>query len=452
MSVAAGLDLRRVQSLLGAGDTRAALAELAALESSGIRDPLELGRIAETYTHCGRHEDAHRCLARALAYAPANPHLLSNLAAGEIALGLLESAEKHLDQVITIEPADFDAWYNRATLRRQTRDRNHVAQLEAAISKHAPRGDVALGYALSKELEDLGEFGRAFDYLERGARARRSQLSYRVEMDLDAIDAIIASFDASTASLARAPAGRGAGAVFVVGLPRSGTTLIDRILSSHPEVESLGELNDLPLAVMRAAGKASDRRALIAQAARCNAEALGADYLARIEGYGRRKPRFIDKTPLNFLYLGLMVRALPAARVIHLRREPLDSCYAMYKTLFRMGYPFSYDQGDLGRYYGAYARLMDHWRKLHPEAFLDLAYEDLVVAQETTTRRLLEFCGLGFHPACLDFHANTSPTSTASAAQVREPMHARSVNAARREGVRLERLREALRAGGIEVA
>lgn len=451
MSVAAGLDLRRVQSLLGAGDTRAALTELAALESSGLRDPLALGQIAETYTHCGRHEDAHRCLTRAHAYAPADPRILSNLAASEIALGLLDSAETHLDQAIAREPTDFDAWYNRATLRRQTRDRNHVAQLESAIAKHAPRGDAALGYALSKELEDLGEYARAFDYLERGARARRAQLSYRVEMDLDAIDAIIASFDAATTALTRAPAHHGAGAIFIIGLPRSGTTLVDRILSSHPKVESLGELNDLPLAVMRAAGKAPDRRALIAQASQCDAPALGTDYLARIDGYGRRKPHFIDKTPLNFLYLGLIVRALPAARVIHLRREPLDSCYAMYKTLFRMGYPFSYDQMDLGRYYGAYARLMDHWRTLHAGAFLDLGYEGLVGAQEASTRRLLEHCGLEFHPDCLDFQHNATPSSTASAAQVREPMHARSVKASRREGVRLDRLRETLRAEGVLV-
>lgn len=451
VSDAADQPIGRIQSLLWSGQTRAALAQLAVLESQSAPDPLLLGRIAEIHTQCGSHAEAHRCLSTASKLAPADTRILFNLAASEIALGKLDAAEARLDRVIELEPTDFDAWYNRATLRRQTRERNHVAALEAVIARHAPRGDVALGYALAKELEDLGEYARAFDYLERGAAARRAQLSYRVEMDLEAIEAIIQSFDGSAAAATRADAGTGRDAIFIVGLPRSGTTLVDRILSSHPQVESLGELNDLPLAVMRAAGKAPDRRTLITQAARCDMAALGRDYLSRIEGYGRAKPRFIDKTPLNFLYLGLIARALPGARVIHLRRDPLDSCHAMFKTLFRMGYPFSYDQTDLGRYYGAYSRLMDHWRARLPHGFLEVDYETLVGAQEAATRRLLDYCGLEFDRACLHFHENASPTSTASAAQVREPIHSRSVRASRREGVRLGPLRQVLRAEGIQV-
>lgn len=370
-----------------------------------------------------------------------------------MALGDFEAAEARLDRVIELTPDDYDAWYNRATLRRQTPARNHVEALEAAIGRAAPRGDVALGYALAKELEDLGEHARSFRHLERAASARRRQLSYRVEMDIESIDAIIAAFGPEVLAPAVHAAGRAAqDAIFVVGLPRSGTTLVDRILASHPQVESFGELNDLPLAVMQAAGKAADKHALIRQAASCDHAALGRHYLERVAGYGRSKPRFVDKTPLNLLYLGLIALALPGARVIHLRRDPLDGCYAMLKTLFRMGYPFSYDQTDLGRYYGAYRRLMDHWRTQLPGAFLDIDYEALVADQERETRRLLDWCELDFHPDCLAFHRHAGPTATASAAQVREPLHARSVGASRRLWSELAPLRTALADAGIEVA
>jgi tetratricopeptide (TPR) repeat protein len=444
--------VRAVARLLSEGQTRAALAALVALEGETPGDPVLARRVAEAYTHCGRHADAHRCLTRAAQARPNDPQVQYDLAAADMALGDLAAAEARLDRVIALAPGDYDAWYNRATLRRQTPARNHVAALETALEAHAPKGDVALGYALAKELEDLGDIHRSFRFLERAARARRRQLSYRVELDIEAIDAIIAAFGPAVL----APATRGArhaasGPIFVVGLPRSGTTLVDRILASHPEVESFGELNDLPLAVMHAAGKASDKHALIRQAATCDHAALGRHYLERVDGYGRRRPRFVDKTPLNLLYLGLIALALPGARVIHLRRDPLDSCYAMLKTLFRMGYPFTYDQVDLGRYYGAYRRLMAHWRRHLPQAFLDLDYEALVADQERETRRLLEWCGLDFHPGCLAFHEHGGPTATASAAQVREPLHARSVHASRRLWDELAPLRATLAAEGVEV-
>lgn len=449
MNAGADARLRPIETLLWSGETRAAMAALAALEADASRDAALAVRLAAAYTHCGRHDDARRCLLAAERLAPGDTTVMFNLAAAESAVGDFTMAEARLDRLIALDPRDYGAWYNRSTLRRQTPERNHVSALEAAIDVAAPRGDVALGYALAKELEDLGEYERAFGYLERGARARRRQLSYRVESDLESMAAIIAAFDEQVlAAHTRGPAD---GPIFIVGLPRSGTTLVDRILASHPQVASLGELNDMALAVMRAAGQAPDKGSLIRLSAQCDHAALGRDYLARVAGYGANRPRVVDKAPLNFLYLGIIALALPGARVVHLRRDPLDSCFAMYKTLFRMGYPFSYDQRDLARYYGAYARLMSHWRERLPGYFLDVDYEDLVSAHEATTRRMLEFCGLTFDPACLEFHLNPGATATASAAQVREPLHGRSVRSSRRVAAHLAPLRAALRAEGFDV-
>jgi tetratricopeptide (TPR) repeat protein len=442
--------LRAVHGLIRGGNIPAALHSLQQLELEGRNDAHLLQAVAECYTHCTKHLDAYRCHARAVSLAPRDPRCIYNFAAAAVAIGNIEEAESLFSRVISIEPRDFDAWQNRSTLRRHSAENNHVAELERALSGIAPGhpGEVALYYALARELEDLGEYARSFACLRRGADSRRRKLSYRVEMDLEAIDQVRSAFDSSVLSSAPVPSA-GPGPVFIVGLPRSGTTLVDRILSSHSAVESLGELNDLPFAVMHAAGAASDKMDLIRRTAHADFAALGREYQRRVAGYGSTKPCVIDKAPLNFLYLGLIRLALPAAKIIHLRRHPMDSGYAMYKTLFRMGYPFSYDLGDLGRYLHAYHGLMAHWRESLPGGFLDVDYEALVQDQNAQSRRIIEWCGLQWEPQCEAFHLNPAPAATASAAQVREPMHSRSVGIWRRYEQQLEPLARLLRASGV---
>lgn len=434
------------------GRLPAAHEELGRLQRDAWNDPHVLLSTAECYTHCARHEDAWRCNWRAASLSPTDPKSLYNLAAAAVATGRIQEAEALFSRVIELDPSDFDAWQNRATLRRQTREDNHVAELEQALLRlpSGARGEVALCYALGKELEDLGEYERAFAYVHRGAQARRRALSYRVEMDLAALAQIRAEFAAEPLKEASPPSAE-PGPIFILGLPRTGTTLVDRILSSHSAVESLGELNDLAYAVMDTAGAAKDKADLIGRTARADFAALGREYLRRISGYGAAAPYVIDKTPLNFLYLGIIRLALPTARIIHLRRHPLDSGYAMYKTLFRMGYPFSYDLEELGRYIGAYQDLMAHWRTALPGGFLDVDYETLVQDQLGESKRILSWCGLAWEPQCAAFHLNPTPAATASAAQVREPMHARSVGNWRRYEAQLSTLARALRSAGVQL-
>jgi tetratricopeptide (TPR) repeat protein len=452
--------LKYIEALLLCGEGRRARAELAALEGQA-QDPRLFTAIAGLYTLAGAHVDRLRCARKALSLLPADRTLLASVAAAETACGEIEAAESHLDELLACEPQDYGAWYRRSVLRRQRADNNHVAALTGLLASLPGQatGVVPICYALAKECEDLGRYEQAFEYLQRGARQRRAALSYSVADDERVMQKVIACFDAGRMAATGAKGSADATAIFVMGLPRSGTTLVDRILSSHSAVHSLGEINDLAFAITALVGAAGDapagpgnRLELVERAAMLDPRALGEDYLRRVAGYPRERSMFIDKTPWNFLYLGLIALALPNARIIHLRRNPMDSCFALYKTLFRDGSPYSYDLDDLARYYLAYHALMQHWRNVLPGRFLEVDYEQLVASQETVTRELLAHCGLPFEAQCLEFHRNAAPAATASAAQVREPVHARSVQLWQRYAPQLAPLAGALRAGGLAVA
>jgi tetratricopeptide (TPR) repeat protein len=452
------LKLREAQLYCGLGAE--ARAGLAALERGAQHDAHALTEIGNLYLAAGAHEDRLRCARRALERAPGVRHLLANAAAAESACGDVVAAGRHLDQLLAQHPQGYGAYYRRSTLRRQTSERNHVREMSSELAALPVEAAeiVPLCFALAKEYEDLGDHRQAGAFLQRGAARRRRNLSYNVADDEHVLQVIRSQFSAERLSSALHGGERGAAAVFVMGLPRSGTTLVDRVLSSHSAVQSLGEINDLAYALigqcyatMDADAAPPERTELIRRSAQLNHSVLGDDYLRRVAGYPRNRPRFIDKTPWNFLYLGLIALSLPGARIVHVRRDPLDSCFALYKTLFRDGSPYSYDLADLARYYLAYHQLMDHWRRALPGRFLDLDYERVVRSQPEATRELLDWCGLPYEAQCLDFHLNTAPAATASAAQVREPLHARSVGNWRNYSAQLEPLIAALRAGGLDV-
>lgn len=440
-----------VEARVHAGDIAGARAELTAIESAAGADSGTWRRLAEFHTHLNQHDQAATCAIRVATLKPYDAPAASTKASALIAIGHMDEAEAILDELITRAPDDADAWYNRATLRRQTPERNHVAALRIALAGRSPgAAPVALYYALAKELEDLGEYAESFEALAQGAAARRKVLSYRVESDEQAVASIIRSFDRDWFEAA----GVGYdvdGPIFIVGLPRSGATLVERILIRHEQVATVGEVNDLALAVTRMAGPASSPDDLFKAAARVVPAALGESYWTAIQGYGHSRPFVVDRTPLNYRYLGLIAKALPRARIVHLRRHPMASCYAMFKTLFRTGYPFSYNLGDLGSYYLAYQRLMNYWRTMLPGRFLDLDYESLVEDQEGTTRRLLAHCGLEWREACLRFHENPAATSMASAAQVRRPIYRDSLDLWRNYRQELAPLARLLAHNGVAV-
>lgn len=420
--------LMRVEALSALGEIVEARAQLETAKRQARQNAGLLGRIAEMETQLGDHAAARETLAKARVLAPDDPAILYNFASAEIAVGEMDAAETLLDQLIETAPGDYDACYNRATVRRQTIDDNHIDDLIARLSKVSGNvaGEIQLCYALAKELEDIGEYDRSFSYLSRGAGARRRQMAYRVEDDISTMEDIAAVFDKDYFA-ASGEGSNGEGAIFILGLPRSGTTLVDRIVSSHPEVNSVGEVNDLALAITRLCAGAKSKEELVRRSAAIDPKQLAQAYRNSTTQRLPDSPYVIDKTPLNFLYIGLIAKTMPAAKIINLVRDPMDVGYAMYKTLFRMGYPFSYDLEDIGRYIRAKDRLMAHWEAVLPGKIINVHYQQLVTRQEEESRKLVSALGLEWHPDCLAFHQNKSPSATASAAQVRQPIYSSSV-------------------------
>lgn len=445
--------LQQIDALIHCGRIDYALDNLQVLADKKDLSALMLQHVGEFYTLCHSYENAAKSYRRALVVEPTNTAYIYNLATAIIALGQMDEAEDLLNTVISRNPKDYDAYYNRATLRKQSPDNNHLTEIRTMINRgNLPAmGEVQLCYALAKELEDIGDHEASFQSLKRGADTRRKHLSYRVEDDLDTMTRIAGTFDAEFFARADHDGHSSDTPLFIIGLPRSGTTLVDRIISSHSEVESLGEVSHFVLSLMSCVGPVTSKQMMVEKSANLNYQQLGQKYCDSLVGHGKSSRHLIDKTPINFLYIGLIARALPNTRIIHLRRNPMDSCYAMYKTLFRMGYPFSYDLEDLGRYYLGYHNLMAHWRRVLPNVFLDVDYEELVGDQEQASRQMISHCGLDWQDNCLDFHLNSSPSATASAAQVKQPIYKTSLERWRSYEDELAPLKNILIEGGLSL-
>jgi len=433
-----------------------ALEAAAEAEARGAADAHTLDTLGVVYSRAGRHDRAIGFFERAFAREPRNAGFAYNLAASRQFSGDFAGAEAAYETALDLDPSLHRAWSSRVQLRRQTGEANFIGELTRQFE--AAAGDAErrlhLGHALAKTYEDLGEPETALAWLLKAKSAKRRELGYDPRADAELFEAAAATFRAGDTP-GGDPSER---PVFVVGLPRTGTTLVDRILSSHPQVRSAGELTNfglilkrmtktpgayvLDVPVLEAAGELDLRRA-------------GAAYVESVGTVVGGRDRFVDKMPLNVIYAGLIHKALPNARIICLRRHPMDACLANFRQLFATGfsyYDYAYDLVDTARYYAGFERLVAHWRDVLPaERFTEVAYEDLVADQEGQTRRLLDFCGLDFDPRCLAFHENAAPVATASSVQVRSPIYATSIGRWRRYGEGLAPLRHALEATGIKV-
>jgi tetratricopeptide (TPR) repeat protein len=420
-------------------------------------DALSRDTMGCVYARLGDHAAALPHFTEAVRLEPRNTEYRYNLAATLNFLGRTDEADAALEALIAMAPGDARAHHLLASLRKQTSEHNHVERLAAThAATRDSRGRLLLGYALAKELEDIGQPDAALDKLCAANAEHRGALPYTFARDAAVFDAIEVSRPMLAQTRASEPPADAP--IFIIGMPRTGTTLVDRILSSHHDVESAGELQAMPLAVKKAAGTRGSTvmdAETIAAAAGSDMGEIGRDFMQRARHH-RRDPalRFTDKFPGNFHYAGFIARALPEAKIVCLRRHPMDTVLSNFRNLFAVSsryYDYSYDLLDIAAYYVRFDRLMALWREALPGRLIEVRYENLVADQEGETRRLLAHCGLGWSDDCLSFHANSAPVSTPSAAQVRRPIYADSVARWKRHAAVLEPVRRFFEQAGIDV-
>ncbi|MEP6884190.1 MAG: sulfotransferase [Gammaproteobacteria bacterium] len=431
---------------------------LAAVESAraAADSAEEWALLGDFHTQFENYSEAAAAYDEAAQRAPSNARYLYNRATVRRFSGELDAAERDYDRVIELNPRDSEAWLSRSQLRKQTTDRNHTRELEQLLQSgfDSWQQEVPIRFALAKEHEDLREYRPSWRHLTAGAALRRRHLKYDVAKDRATVDWIIEAFPVVSRSASSESGCQSTEPIFIVGMPRTGTTLLERIIAGHPDVLGAGELNHFAAALVDAAGRKAGRTALARQelvtvSATLDFTALGSDYIERARPRTRGHARFTDKMPLNYLYCGLIAKALPNAPILHLNRHPLATAYAIFKTLFNQGYPFSYDLGEIADYYIGYRRLMDHWRRALPGRILDVSYERLVSEPESEGRHVFKCLGLDWDPSFLRFHDRADITTTASAAQVRRPLYRSSIELWKHYETELQPVAERLRAAGI---
>jgi tetratricopeptide (TPR) repeat protein len=406
--------------------------------AAGPGDALAFDTVGVVFSRLARYEEARAALDQAVRRAPDNAQYRFNLAAALQFLGDRAGAETHYRAAITARPDFARAWWALSELHKTGAPGDDLDTLLALAERADPGTDDALylGHAIAREYELRGDCARAFGYLERGKAARRQRALDSRARDEALFEALRQAFTAVDQE-PRTAATEGSEPLFVVGMPRTGTTLVERILSCHPAVQSLGEIQDLAHAVRRSAGASGGGAVLdptVIDAARsAPSERTAVRYrestAQRLEGAA--PPRYLlDKMPLNALYIGFILRSLPSARVVILRRDPRDTVLSNFRQLFAVDYSYydyHYDLATTARYVADFEGLMAHFRSLYGERLFTLDYEALVASPEPTVRALLAYLDLPWDPACLAFHTRQEGVATPSALQVRQPLYADAV-------------------------
>lgn len=405
------------------------------------------------YSICEQHHKAKNCFQHAIDLCGDEPHYFYNLATALRFVGDFDACINACNNAIGLNPIDGQAYALRSEVKKYKPQDNNITELKSAIKLIQDQGqsqsfqEIAVYYSLAKEYDDVGDFKTAFNVLKRAARIRRQQFDYSVQNDVNMMKNIrdlhskswlnshIQSKSPESHRPQKLKGTARATPIFILGLPRSGTSLLERMLAAHSNVSAAGELNDFSRALTnlnRQCGLSSsgyDKSDSLNNSVNLDVDLLGKRYMELCAEKIDEAPMFIDKTPINYLYVGLIRAALPDAKIIILDRNPMDVCLGMFRVNFSQSYPFSYDLGELSQYYLAYRELRDHWvETLGTSAICKVGYEALVENPRGELEKVLKFCGLNWQEKCLDFQNQSQTATTASAYQVRQPIYKSSLN------------------------
>ena len=444
--ITARIQLRRSAQLAAEQASRAALKQ----DPENVEALTVLGQVLH---ETDRYDEALEMLERAVKANPNNPEALNFYGVTLKSMGRLDEAREHILDALRRNHMMYGAYANLSDLVDFSKDEGAelFGRMDAIFgaARNPEAGHLlALHFAYAKALDDRGEHERALEHYITGGRMKRAQLSYNEEETHGFFDGIRAAFPKEVFEDRKFQGISDDRPVFIVGMPRSGSTLAEQILSSHPDVYGAGEVKYLSVAL----GRLRDRfpslpkyPEMMTKITPAQLEIAGKNYQQAItQGAGDAK-RITDKLLTNYFFLGLINLLFPNAKVIHTRRDPVDTCLSGFTKLFKDDMPHSYDLAELGRYYGKYRELMEHWETVLPEGFMTtVVYEDVVADTEKEARRLIKFLGLPWNDKCVDFHKSNRPVKTASVAQVRKPIYKTSVKRWKKYGDGLQPLVDAI--------
>jgi tetratricopeptide (TPR) repeat protein len=389
-----------------------------------------------------RPDESVVALRKAVALAPDHAHARVMLGEMLRASGHADEAATEYRRVIARKPDAGTAWWGLADLKTSKLSETDIDQMRLAMQRPTASDDdlIAMGFALAKALDDQGRYAESLAALaQTHARAHR-RWPWNAAQSSHWIDTILQAFSAPPAA---APETLGSQVIFVASLPRSGSTLTEQILASHSQVEGAGELIDLPQVLSEESARRQQKfPQWVGAMTAADWERLGRRYLERTAHWQQRRPRFTDKLPNNWQYIGAIRAMLPGARIVVCRRDPLETCFGIYRQ-FLANAEYAHQFADLAAYWRDFDRAAHAWRNLHPQHVQENSYEDLIADTESQIRRLLAFCELPFEAGCLDFHKSERQVFSPSATQVREPLR-RDTARSTRYGALLDPLRAAL--------
>ena len=402
--------------------------------------------LANCLSDHGAVEAAVETFERVLALRPEYAEAYNNMGNALKGLGRLAEAEAAFRKALSLKPDYARAHFSLSSVKSYRPGDDHMAAMEALLHKPTvdPMDAIHLHFALGKAHEESEEYDRAFENLLAGNRRMRDACPFDIAEQEDEFNRIAEAFDEAFLSRRQATGAESGLPVFIVGMPRSGTSLVEQILASHGKVHGAGERGFLPKLVNGLGGGRASFPECLGDAGDGLWKDIGDLYLESLTSLAPEALRITDKMPINFKYIGLIHLCLPHARIIHCRRDAVDTCLSCFKVRFSHGQEFSYDLAELGRYYRFYERLMDHWQAVLPGKLLDLPYEGVVDDLEGAARRMIEFCGLDWDENCLEFHNTDRTVMTASNVQVRRPIYNNSIGLWRRYERQLAPLLDAL--------